>query len=236
MDDPTESEQVGVVIPAAGVGRRLGGKRKQFRLLGEQPVLVQTLRRFAAHSAVDQVVVATGSKDVSLVEEQLKAAGLDRRCKVTAGGASRQESVALGLKAAAPHLRFLLVHDAVRPFITQKNISDVVKAVRESGAAALAVPVTDTVRRAQNKWFGKTVDRNGLYRMQTPQGFRRDWLTQAHARAAEKKVTATDDVALVRQQGHPVRVVPGSERNIKITTTADWELAQLLWAHFHAKS
>jgi 2-C-methyl-D-erythritol 4-phosphate cytidylyltransferase len=207
----------------------MGGERKQLRILGEAPVLVQTVRKFAVVAAVEVVVVSTGPDMIARVEHIFTEVGLSDLCRVVAGGDSRQASVAAGLEAVSPDISLVLVHDAVRPFVAPATIRAVIEAVREAGAGAAAIPVADTVRRSTDGWFGEMVDRRNLYRMQTPQGFRRDWLEEAHRRAARQDVTETDDVALVQRCGHRVRCVPGTSTNFKITTPADWQLAQVLW-------
>ena len=229
MDNSHGGQPVGAVIPAAGRGSRLGGTRKQFRVLGDAPVLVHTVRRFTTHPSIDALVVVTGSDAVSRVEELLSDAGVAEACRVVAGGETRQESVASGLAALPAEIQVVLVHDAVRPFVTARSITGVVEGVYREGAAALAIPVSDTLRRAESGAFGETVDRRDLYRMQTPQGFRREWLQEAHRRAGSDGVVETDDVALVQRCDHAVKLVRGSAHNIKITTPADWELAQMLW-------
>lgn len=226
---PDERSEVVVLIPAAGRGTRLGGERKQFRTLGGAPLLVQTLRVFGRHPGVGALVVAAPAEHVAAVEDDLRAAALDASVTVTAGGASRQASVRAALEAAPETTEVVLVHDAVRAFVPPDGITAVIAAVRAHGAAALAVPVADTLRRGGSGCFEDTVPRAGLYRMQTPQGFRRAWLAEAHAKAAADGYAATDDVDLVQRLGHAVRIVEGDARNIKITTPADWALAQMLW-------
>lgn len=233
MSESTSVEQaneVAVLMPAAGEGRRLGGVRKQFRTLGERPVLVQVLLAFEQHPQVGHLIVAVPEEHVREVSDRLQSEGLSKLTAVVSGGDSRQASVRHALRAVPAPVEVVLIHDAVRPFIAAGQISRVIEGVREHGAAALAVPVADTLRTAQDQIFGDTVPRDGLYRMQTPQGFRRAWLEDAHRAAAEGDApTATDDVALVQRTDRQVRLVPGSRRNFKITTQADWQLAQQLW-------
>ena len=226
------ADDVAVLVPAAGVGTRLGGRRKQFRTLGGQPLLIQTLRAFERHPSIDHLIVAAPPEDVQATTEMLREAGLEKLKAVVGGGASRQDSVRLALRAVPATANVVLVHDAVRPFIAAEAIRKVIDAVQAAGAAALAVPVADTLRRGNEGIFGDTVSRAGLYRMQTPQGFRRTLFEAAHRRARQADVTATDDVELVQQMGHDVRIVTGSPRNFKITTPEDWQLAQQLWPHW----
>lgn len=218
---------VAVLLPAAGQGTRMGGTPKQFRTLGGEPVLVRTLRRFDAHPEISQFVIAVSEAEVQPTREMLGA--LHFRCPVLvcAGGASRQASVGKALAATPPECEIVMVHDAVRPFVEVAHLNALLHAVREHGAAALAIPVADTLRRGADGLLHQTVSRDGLYQMQTPQAFRRALLEDAHARANED---ATDEVALVQSLGYPVHLVEGSSVNFKITRPADWTLAQAVHA------
>lgn len=221
---------VAVLVPAAGAGTRMGGDtRKQYRELGGDPLLICTLRVFDRCESVGHLVVAVPSNDVRSVSDRLQAAGLRKLTAVVEGGDSRQDSVRNALRAVPASVNVVLVHDAVRPFVRDEHIASVVNAVRETGAASLAMPVADTLRRSDGDDFADTVDRDGLYRMQTPQGFRRDWLETAHRKARDAGRTATDDVELVQWIGHAVRRVDGSAYNVKITTPSDWTLATAIW-------
>lgn len=224
-------DRVAVLIPAAGDGSRLGGRRKQFRGLGDRPLLIQTVFAFERHPKVGPIVVTAPPEEDGLREarEMLYAAGLKSVTAVVPGGTSRQASVRRAVRAVPASADVVLVHDAVRPFVSEAAITRVIAAVRREGAAALAIPVVDTLRRGRNGRFEQTVARDGLYHMQTPQGFRRDWLEEAHRRAAEGNVTATDDVELVQRIGRAVHIVSGSAHNFKITTAEDWALAQRIW-------
>jgi 2-C-methyl-D-erythritol 4-phosphate cytidylyltransferase len=225
--DPNE---VAVLVPAAGEGSRLGGPRKQFRTLGDRPLLVQVLLVFERHPYVGHLVVAVPEAHVQEVSDRLQAEGLSKLSAVVSGGDSRQSSVRHALRAVPAPVEVVLVHDAVRPFVLGREVRSVVEATREHGAASLALPMADTLRTAEDKVFGETIPRDGLYRMQTPQGFRRAWLEDAHRAAADAdEEPATDDVGLVQRTGREVRLLRGRRRNFKITTAGDWNLAQQLW-------
>lgn len=219
-----------VIIPAAGVGRRMGrapgDPRKQFRRLGGAPVLVRTLELFERHPAVDVLVVVGPTGEADALRDELREFGLTKLHAVVGGGATRQDSVGRGLAALPPDTGLVLVHDAVRPFLPAERLTAVIEAARMHGAAALAVPMADTVRRGDDV-FGETVPREGLWRMQTPQAFRTDLLRAAHAQSAD--VAGTDEVELVQRLGHAVRVVEGSALTFKITMPDDWVLAEALW-------
>lgn len=218
---------IAVVVPAAGSGSRMGGEAKQRRPLGGAPVVVQTLRAFARHPAVGPLVVVVPPFDLEPFRWMLDEYGVT--AAVTTGGATRQASVARGLAALPEKTDLVLVHDAVRPFVSAAQITAVVEAARAEGAAALAVPVADTLRRAEGGAFGATVEREGLWRMQTPQAARLDWLREAHDSAARDGFTGTDEVALLQRAGRRVRLVAGDMRNLKLTHPADWALAEALW-------
>lgn len=227
MDEPGASSSwaVGVVIPAGGSGRRMGGDRKQYRQLGDAPVLIQTLRAFSKHPEVGPLVVVVPEDAAGETETQLEAVGLV--ADVVAGGKTRQASVGNGLAALPPSVEWVLVHDAVRPFVSMALISRVIARVRAAGAAAPAVPVADTLRRGADGTFGETVSRDGVWAMQTPQAARRDLLEIAYARATG--AVTTDDVDLLQRAGVEVALVEGDARNLKLTRPEDWEIALALW-------
>lgn len=222
---------VTALIPAAGSGTRMGGQRKQYRLLGDESLLMHTLRLFDGCDRVSSIIVAAPEDDAAILDTEVRARGIRKLETVVKGGRSRQQSVAAALDAAADTADVVLVHDAVRPFLAPDRIDAVIDAVEEHGAAALAIPAKDTLRRVRDGAFAETVPREELFRMQTPQGFRTDWFVEAHSSARRENIEATDDVALVERLGATVRLVDGSALNFKVTTSEDWVLAQALWHH-----
>ncbi len=233
---------VTVLVPAAGRGARMGGARKQYRNLGGVPLLVQTLRVFERHPRVDYIVVAAPEGDTEWVASDLHTRGFRKIHAVISGGTSRQDSVAAALGATPPigsvssDMDIVLVHDAVRPFVPAECVDAVISAALQEGAAALALPVSDTLRTVSRGVFAETVDRERLCRMQTPQAFRRVWLEEAHRAARSEGRDASDDVALVQHIGRPVVLVAGSPLNIKVTTPADFELAGIIQSSFERTS
>lgn len=230
----SDSGRVAVIIPAAGEGRRLGGHRKQFRVLGGKSVLVQTLLVFERHAEVDHIIVATPSEAVKPLSAELKRVGISKLHMVIEGGPTRQASVEAALGHVPENVDVVLVHDAVRPFVRMSKVSGIIETVRLHGAAALAIGIADTVRRVVRSddghvEFGNTEPRELLVRMQTPQGFNKSWLESAHKEASAKGILATDDVDLVQKNGHAVVGVEGCPYNIKITTQEDWEQALRFW-------
>lgn len=221
---------VTVLIPAAGAGRRMARPdtpAKQFRQLGGAPLLIQTLRIFEYHPGVHAVVIAAPLASIQEIESDAELYGMTKISAIVEGGSTRQESVGCALAAVPRDTEIVLVHDAVRPFLSHEEVSDVLEAVQKTGVAALAVPVADTLRQATGEQFGETVSRDGLWRMQTPQAARVERLRQAHLDFGD--IEHTDEVALLQRLGHSAHLVRGSTFNFKVTTPDDWQLARALW-------
>jgi 2-C-methyl-D-erythritol 4-phosphate cytidylyltransferase len=213
---------VAVVIPAGGVGRRLGRRTpKQLLRLGNQTILALTVEHFTRHSAVSAVVVAAPAAHLARTRRAL--AGIRRHAcvQVVTGGAERQESVWLGLQAVPDDATVIVVHDAVRPFITRALVDRVIAAARSGGGAICALPIAETVKRVRDAVVEATVDRSALWAVQTPQAFRAALLREAHEKARRDGFLGTDESMLVERLGHPVAVVPGLPDNVKITTAGD---------------
>lgn len=220
--------RIGVVLPAGGTGTRLGRRTpKQFLRLGGEPILALTLRHFVRHPDVESVVVAAPSAHVPRTRALVgRPAGRRLGVQVVSGGPTRQESVRCGLDALPEGLDLVLVHDAVRPFITRALVDTVAEAAATAGAAVCALPIAETVKRVRDGMVEATLDRSVLWAVQTPQGFRVELLREAHDKARRDGVQGTDDAMLVERLGHTVRVVPGLVGNIKITTPADLRAAR----------
>lgn len=212
-----------VIVPAAGLGVRMGGK-KQAMLLAGRPVLDWTLEVFEAAAVVDGVVVTVPAEDVAGWTDRLS--GFRKVRAVVAGGAERQDSVRLGLAAVPADIAWIAVHDGVRPCIGPDLVARVAAEAAGSGAAVAALAVSETLKRGADGWVKETVDRDGLWSVQTPQVFRADILREAHRRATVERIAGTDDAALVERLGVPVRLVPGSPGNVKITRPDDLPLAE----------
>lgn len=216
MLDETRRRASAALLPAAGRGERLGRGPKALLPLGETTLLHLALRPFERLGL--PVLVAAPPEALACVREALPP-----EVTVIAGGESRQETVAALL--AASEAEVVLVHDAARPFLPEAALLGVLALAWATGAASAALPVADTLIDAES---GATVPRERLRAVQTPQGFRRALLMEAHARAREAGVSATDDAALVRRLGHPVALSPGSAWLFKVTTPDDYRIAQLL--------
>lgn len=219
---------IAAVLPAGGTGLRMGGGgvRKQYTELGGEPVLLRSLRPFLDHPDVEWVVVALPAQDVARPPFALPAG-----VRVVAGGATRGSSVLNALRAVPEAADIVLIHDAARPLLPVAVLERVLEAVGPDTGAIAAVPVVDTLKRVDPEGrITETVERKGLWRAQTPQGFPRTMIVGAYERAVSDGVVATDDAALVEYYGGRVRVVEGDTRNLKITRPEDLLRAELLLA------
>jgi len=219
--------EVCALVPAGGVGARVGRRTpKQFLALGGGSILATTVGHLARHPEIGTIVVAAPAAHFERARRTVRDLARHAEITLVAGGATRQESVWLALQAAPADAAIVLVHDAVRPFITRGLVDAVIAAARDGGAAICALPVTETVKRVRDGRVETTVDRADLWTVQTPQAFRVDLLREAHEKARRDGVVGTDDAALVERLGHPVAVVPGLQGNIKITTPEDLRRAR----------
>jgi 2-C-methyl-D-erythritol 4-phosphate cytidylyltransferase len=219
--------KVGAIIAAAGFGRRMKTERpKQLLVLDGTPILVHTIRKFDACATIDYVIVTAPRELVKEVGELVKSAGFKKKTNVIEGGERRQDSVAMGLRHLEPGTDIVAVHDGVRPFVPVEDIENVVRQAERTGAAILGVPIVDTVKHAERDFVESTLTREHLVLAQTPQVFRTKILKEAFDRAAQDEYYGTDESSLVERLGHPVAIVRGSERNIKITRPSDLTLAR----------
>jgi 2-C-methyl-D-erythritol 4-phosphate cytidylyltransferase len=245
--------KVFVIVPAAGLGTRMvspsaakprkATRTKQFKELGGVPILVHTLLRFAATPAVYEMIVALRHDEISGFRVQVEKEFpeiMSKRLQFVEGGEHRQNSVANALaRIAADPEDIVLVHDAVRPFVTPEIISNVIEAARKHGAAIAGWPAVDTVKQVERTADGalikSTIPRASVVMAQTPQGFRHDILKKAFDSATADGFLGTDEASLIERAGLPVVVVMGAYRNIKITTPADMELAEFYLQHSDGK-
>jgi 2-C-methyl-D-erythritol 4-phosphate cytidylyltransferase len=236
--------KVFVIVPAAGLGTRMSSPTaakprkksptKQFKELGGIPILVHTQRTFAATPAVYEIIVALRQDEIAGFRAQLEKQYpeiLNKRLQLVEGGEHRQDSVASALaNTAADPEDIVLVHDAVRPFVTPEIIAKVIESAHHHGAAIAGWPAVDTVKQVERTADGAlikaTIPRASIVMAQTPQGFRYEILKKAFADAKADGFVGTDEASLIERAGLPVVVVLGSARNIKITTPADMELAE----------
>ena len=214
------------IVPAGGHGARMGSRRpKQYLRLGQAPILVATLKALARARSIAGIVVAVPAAHVPATRRLLARARVPKILDVVAGGADRQESVWRGLQRLPEDARVVVVHDAVRPFITAELVERV-RAAGAGGAATCGTPVRDTVKRVTDGAVESTIPRQGLWLTQTPQAFARDLLWEAHDKARRDGFAGTDDAVLVERLGMPVAMVPGLAQNLKITTPEDLRTAR----------
>jgi 2-C-methyl-D-erythritol 4-phosphate cytidylyltransferase len=227
--------QVAAILPAAGLGTRMGAEvPKQFLELDGVPLVVFSLRRLAQSDAITEFLIATRTEEVEALEQRFAKENLGRRrVRVVRGGETRQQSVGNALTQVSAGTELVLVHDAVRPLVSRELIDRVIAEARARGAAILGIPAIDTVKEVRRSslpedvaLISATIPRERLVLAQTPQVFSLALLREAFALAEKDGVTASDEAALVERLGRDVYVVQGSERNIKITRPADMELAR----------
>ena len=219
------------IIPAAGTGVRMGsGTPKQFLSLEGVPIFIHTLRKFARSPVIDSIDLGVRPEDMERVHQDLAREALTKPVAVLAGGASRQETVERALAAAPPSTEIVVVHDAVRPFVSLDLISRVVEAARRGGAAIPGVPSIDTVKQVELQMILGTIPRERIVLAQTPQAFRYPLLRDAFANARQEGFMGTDESSLVERLGVNVTALMGSDRNIKITKPSDLPLARLYLA------
>ena len=200
---------------------------KNFLCLGDEPVLLRTLRTFSASTLIDNLIVVVAADEVNMTEELLQKADGLKPFMVTAGGAERQYSIANGLELLPNDTDIVLVHDAARPLVSVKVIDDVIHAAKEHGGAIAAVPAKNTVKRADEENFvTDTPPRSELWEVQTPQGFRREVILAAYEKAARENFLGTDDASLAERLPAKVKCVMSDYKNIKITTPEDFVIAR----------
>lgn len=236
---PRQTPSAVALVPAAGRGLRMGGRvPKQFLSLGGQPLILHSLRVLQASPAVHEIILAVPQSDMDYcLKEIVDKHHFTKVTKVVPGGAERQDSVRHALEAVHDEVDVVLVHDAVRPFLTERMVEEVVSMARGRGAAIIALPMKDTVKQVgADHVIERTIDRAGLWLAQTPQAFRRKWLLAAHRKAHGEGVRATDDACLMEWCGYSVSVVEGSGENIKITRPEDLVIGEAILAAREGRS
>lgn len=219
---------IAVIIPAGGVGKRMGGSLpKQFLRIDGEPILLRSVRAFEGIAAVSQIIVAVPAAHVRRTHTLLRDGGCRKVTAVVEGGRERQDSVRIALEWMTGKPTVVLVHDAVRPLVSRSAILQVVNAAERWGAAVVGVRMKDTIKTEGRKgFFAATLPRKFLWAVQTPQGFQTHLIVKAHRLAHKAGFMGTDDASLVERLRIPVRIVEGSPRNIKITTKDDLRIAK----------
>jgi len=222
----TNKQKVSAIIAAAGDSRRMGGADKLFAPIAGRPVLARVIDVFEKCKSIDQIIVVISSTNIEKCRRLVASEKWSKVAEVCAGGKQRQDSVAEGLKRLKD-AAWVVIHDGARPLVTNDLIEKGLEAAKETGAAAAAVPVTDTIKVAgADDIVRQTLPRQNLRAVQTPQVFRIDVIQNTYRQALGE---ATDDASLVEKAGYKVKLYPGSYDNIKITTPADLAIAEVLW-------
>lgn len=215
------------IIVAGGSSRRMGFD-KTFALLRGRPVIVHTMAAFEAASRVDEIVIVGRADRLAEVRDAVKKSGFEKVKHVVAGGAHRQDSVRAGLECVAADSNYVGVHDAARPLVKPAQIQQVLNAALAHRAAALAAPISDTLKRADEQHFiCGSIEREHVYAMQTPQIFAREILVDAYDAIAKQNLSVTDEASALQHLGHKVQLVPNHSLNLKITFPEDLALAEM---------
>jgi len=221
-----------VIIPAAGSGQRMDNKvKKPYITLQGLPLLAYTLRVFDDAQAIAQLIITVSPGDEEYCRrEVVERYGIKKMVSVVAGGDRRQDSVRNGLAAVGEEADLIMIHDGARPFVTVQMITDALEVTMRKRATTMAVPVKDTVTvvTKDTEVIERTLERDRLYLIQTPQTFERSLISEAHRRAFTEGFAGTDDASLVERLGVPVSIIRGSYDNIKITTQEDLLFAEAL--------
>jgi 2-C-methyl-D-erythritol 4-phosphate cytidylyltransferase len=222
--------KIGVVIPAAGLGKRMGAVvNKQFLTLAGSPLLAHTVRIFQLSDNVAEIVIVGAADDLLQIRAIVQKQQFDKVRQIVAGGLQRQDSVVAGLQALSASIQRVVVHDGARPLLTLRQLDCFLQKARSHPAAIMTVPVKDTIKLvSETGLVVETLPRALLRAAQTPQVFARDLLEEAHHLAAEQGYYGTDDASLLEYFGYPVVVLEGSWENIKITTPQDLWLAEYI--------
>lgn len=209
------------IILAAGAGRRLKALApKPLVEIRGRPAIIYSLESFDKHADIDEIIVVTSARNKAAIAKAIRNYSFKKIKALCLGGRRRQDSVFKGLQAVTPGSNWVIIHDCARPFIDSKLITKVISAAKKTGAAILGVPVKATIKSVkEDLWVDKTVDRGSLWEIQTPQVFKKELILEAYNKYSRENFT--DDASLVEKLGKNVRVVPGSDENIKITTSVD---------------
>ena len=225
------------IIVGAGRGLRFASDsqtQKQFLLLGGEPLILKTLQPFLTSNRISSCVLVVPKSAVDLVKKEVAPYASEDNIRVIAGGERRQDSVRFGVEAA-DGADVVVVHDAVRPFVRQKWISQVIDRCINNDGAIVALSVSDTLKKVVDGKICETIPREDIWQAQTPQAFRRELLLEVYASVDWENVHVTDEAQLLEIAGKSVAIVPGSSENFKITTQDDWSKAEVIWEQRHGK-
>ena len=225
------------IIVGAGRGLRFASDsqtQKQFLLLGGEPLILKTLQPFLTSNRISSCVLVVPKSAVDLIKKEVAPYASGDNIRVIAGGERRQDSVRFGVEAA-DGADVVVVHDAVRPFVRQEWISQVIDRCINNDGAIVALSVSDTLKKVVDGRISETIPRDNIWQAQTPQAFRRELLMEVYASVDWENVHVTDEAQLLEIVGKSVAIVPGSSENFKITTQDDWSKAEVIWKQRHGK-
>ena len=219
--------KVSAIILAAGSGNRFGEK-KQFKKLNEKPIWVYSLNIFSRSECVNDLILVIPNDSLETLKKSqfFKSLNKENNIKLVSGGESRKDSVINGLKAVNKANNIVCIHDAARPFIKTSYIKDSIDACSEFDGAIIAIPVVDTVKKADNKQIKNTIDRKSLWMAQTPQTFQKEKLLYAIKNFSHLNIT--DESMLMEEANFKIKLIEGDQSNFKITNEMDWELAKVI--------
>ena len=221
--------KISVIIAAAGKGKRMGkGYNKQYIPLGDKPIVAHTIEVFENMGLIDEIILVVGEGETALAEKDIiYKYNFKKVVKIVEGGAEREDSVYNGLKAVNINCDIVLIHDGIRPFITDSIIEKSIETAKDLGACVVAVRVKDTIKVVNKDMeVDYTPDRDALWAVQTPQTFRYELLLEAYEKLRISDMKVTDDAMLIERSGHTVKIIEGSYENIKITTPEDLILGE----------
>ncbi|NLK71944.1 MAG: 2-C-methyl-D-erythritol 2,4-cyclodiphosphate synthase [Clostridiales bacterium] len=223
-----KDKYISVIIAAAGTGTRMGLSTvsKQFRKIGGKPILAHAIEVFEKNKYIDEILVVLKKEDISYFKENILVSfQYNKISALVEGGSERQDSIHNAIVMLDNKSDIVLIHDGVRPFIEETSVNMLIQCLEENDAAAIGVPLKDTIKMIEDDTITFTPDRKNLFAVQTPQGFKKDILIKAYDKAYSVNYYGTDDTVLVERIGIPVKTVQGSYRNIKITTEEDITIA-----------
>ena len=216
--------KVSAIIPAAGHGNRFG-EAKQFKLLAGTPLFIHSIKTFLNSSKIHEIVVVVPKHKKDSIHKAIMSISGDKKITITLGGERRQDSVKNGVLVSDTTSDLICIHDAARPFITERLIEDPINSCESFDGAVIAIPSVDTVKYSENNIIMKTIDRNSIWLAQTPQVFWRDKLLKAYD-SIDDSIVITDEAAIMEKMGYKICLVPGDIKNNKITTFEDWKYAE----------
>ena len=223
---------ISAIIPAAGQGKRFG-KKKQLILINNKPLLFYTLIPFIKCDLINEIIIALPHEDIDFVNKYLIELNYEKKINLIKGGQERQYSVLNAISQTNKNNDIICIHDAVRPFISLEILEKTIESCILNGAAIVAVPSVDTLKKIKKSYVVKTVSRETIWKAQTPQIFKRSILERSLSIAIKSNMNETDESSIVEKAGYKVSIVEGSPLNIKITSEEDWMIANAIHANFN---